>query len=403
MSDYSDTHVDIQINFRDTRAISQDISEPDTLVLTLNAPQIFIDAETGLPMSTEPIVYEIPIGEQMTKDEFLDLTVQAEKAAQVSLVITFIEVLIIFVFKKVLFSMWVLILILQFFVYIAVWQVRYPKLLTFIFYELKKIALGEFMDDIDFGGTVLQTFGIDYSKSSATEEKVGEDRLGSSDPLAFFGPTMLIGTALFIILILTVVLTRCIARRASVSYKCKNRLRWLKKKIFFNPIARYFTLNAMKLSMSGLVAIKAMKNNVDQGIVLPSLLLFLVAVMPLIFFRAVHKNRGNLEDPKVKGSFGSVYRGKNVKDLNHKAYLYPMLLFWRRILFATATVYFFAYPLMQMYVHYFLTFSTVILLMINKRAFDSQAQRLVEVGSELLLYVCSIMLCQFMNREYTEE
>ena len=75
MSDYSDTHVDIQINFSDTRAISQDISEPDTLVLTLNAPEIFIDAETGLPMSTEPIVYEIPIGEQMTKDEFLDLTV----------------------------------------------------------------------------------------------------------------------------------------------------------------------------------------------------------------------------------------------------------------------------------------------------------------------------------------
>ena len=61
------------------------------------------------------------------------------------------ELVIIFLFKKVLFSMWVLILILQFFVYIATWQVRYPSILTFILYELKRIALCEFMDDFDFG------------------------------------------------------------------------------------------------------------------------------------------------------------------------------------------------------------------------------------------------------------
>ena len=112
------------------------------------------------------------------------------------------------------------------------------------------------MDDIDIGGTVLQNFGIDYSKSSPTEEKVGEERLGSSDPLAFFGPTMLLGTILFIFLIVTIVLTRCIIKRTRVSYKCKSRLRWMKKKIFFNPIARYFTLNAMKLSMSSLPVIE---------------------------------------------------------------------------------------------------------------------------------------------------
>ena len=39
------------------------------------------------------------------------------------------ELLIILVFKNVLFSMWVLILILQFFVYIGTWQIRYPNTL----------------------------------------------------------------------------------------------------------------------------------------------------------------------------------------------------------------------------------------------------------------------------------
>ena len=54
-------------------------------------------------------------------------------------------------FKKVLFSMWILILTLQFFVYMATWQVRYPGTLHFLLYELKRIALGEFMDDLDIG------------------------------------------------------------------------------------------------------------------------------------------------------------------------------------------------------------------------------------------------------------
>ena len=39
------------------------------------------------------------------------------------------ELLIVFAFKKVLFSMWVLILTLQYFVYIATWQIRYPNTL----------------------------------------------------------------------------------------------------------------------------------------------------------------------------------------------------------------------------------------------------------------------------------
>lgn len=56
--------------------------------------------------------------------------------------------------------MWILILTLQFFVYMAQWQVRYPNTLQFLLYELKKVALGEFMDDLDVGGEVMKSFGI---------------------------------------------------------------------------------------------------------------------------------------------------------------------------------------------------------------------------------------------------
>ena len=80
-----------------------------------------------------------------------------------------------------------------------------------------------------------------------------------------------------------------------------------------------------------------------------------------------------------------------------------MLLFWRRLLFAVATVYLFAYPIMQMYAHYFLTFATMIVFILNKHDFESKGQRFVELGSEIMLYFCSTLLCQFMNFEYSLE
>ena len=62
-----------------------------------------------------------------------------------------IEVLLLFVAKKLIFSMWVLIMTLQFFVFIARWQIKYPHRLRFLLHEFRRIALGEFMDDLDFG------------------------------------------------------------------------------------------------------------------------------------------------------------------------------------------------------------------------------------------------------------
>ena len=79
--------------------------------------------------------------------------------------------------------MWILILTLQFFVYMYTWQVRYPDTLQFILYELKRVALGEFMDDLDFGATVMESMGMPASEASSTKEQVGEERLGSSSPL----------------------------------------------------------------------------------------------------------------------------------------------------------------------------------------------------------------------------
>ena len=52
--------------------------------------------------------------------------------------------------------MWILILTLQFFVYIAMWQVRYPSMIHFLLYELKRVTLGEFIDDLPVGDILME-------------------------------------------------------------------------------------------------------------------------------------------------------------------------------------------------------------------------------------------------------
>ena len=46
-------------------------------------------------------------------------------------------------------------------------------------YELKKIALGEFMDDVDLSGDIMSMIGIETEKKDSTVEAVSEERLGS--------------------------------------------------------------------------------------------------------------------------------------------------------------------------------------------------------------------------------
>ena len=51
----SDTSIAMQIAFSEASSISSDISEPDELRVEFSLPQLFLDAETGEPLSVIPI------------------------------------------------------------------------------------------------------------------------------------------------------------------------------------------------------------------------------------------------------------------------------------------------------------------------------------------------------------
>ena len=90
-------------------------------------------------------------------------------------------------------------------------------MIQFILFELKKIALGEFMDDISLGDTLMSAIGLEPSDDSATDEKLGEQRLGSTNFFASQGPTLLFMTMIFLLIIVSVIVAMIIVKKRGAS------------------------------------------------------------------------------------------------------------------------------------------------------------------------------------------
>jgi len=186
--------------------------------------------------------------------------------------------------------MWILILTLQFFVYIATWNIRFPHMTRFLFHELRKVSLGEFLDDIDIAGYILEPIGIKVESSSGAEEKVGAERLGSSDGIfSNFGATMILVSVLFVIIIAFVLLLYFLCKRTN----CGERLLKLKHKVFWNPMIRYVILNALKFYMAGFVVFKATsseESEVGSGAIVQAVaIVAIVNFSVYLFYRALKR------------------------------------------------------------------------------------------------------------------
>ena len=215
----------------------------------------------------------------------------------------------LFFFQKTLFSMWVLILTLQFFVFIAVWNIRYPNITRLVLFELRKISLGEFVDDLQLSEKIPALLGIDFKAKSATEETVGEERLGSQTGVFHnFGPTLLLGSCVFFFIIAVISAVVIISKRKECSSKCRSCITSLKQKVFWNPMIRYVYLNALKLSMASLYVIKA--DGYEIGAVL---VLIALNIAVALFVRVLFKSQSELNKPAKVKSIGSLYTGKNIE------------------------------------------------------------------------------------------
>ena len=227
------------------------------------------------------------------------------------------------------------------------------------------------MDDLDIGSEVMAALGVSQEETTSTEEKVGEERLGSPNAASTFGPTLLLGSIALIVLVLILILAMIVLKRMLISEEGRERIKKLKRMVFFNPIIRYLVLNSLKLNMAGLVPFKMASGASASEIMTAMSIVLVVNGAPILFYLALRRHHLALQEDDNKASFGALYKGKNVHDKNHRVWFYVLLFFWRRTLFVAASVFLFDYPLMQMMAHYLLTGATIVLLTSNRRLFES--------------------------------
>ena len=75
-----ETSFTLKINFHDLKLISTDITEPDVLIISFTDPGLFLDAETGKPLSDVTFEKRIQMSAQYTDGEFTQLLEKAETA-----------------------------------------------------------------------------------------------------------------------------------------------------------------------------------------------------------------------------------------------------------------------------------------------------------------------------------
>ena len=117
---------------------------------------------------------------------------------------------------------------------------------------MKRIAFAEFIDDINAANRITAFFGMETDKGDdVVGEKIGDDRMGSF--FSNLGATLVIGSFVFALIVVAIVLLSKYGRKCKLSEKNKKRVEAIKRKIFFNALIRYLLMNALKLYMSAFV------------------------------------------------------------------------------------------------------------------------------------------------------
>ena len=135
------------------------------------------------------------------------------------------EIIALFCLGKSISSIWVLINMMQILVFMSLWLITLPNSLILFQIELKRIVLGEFIDELEIGKHVSDALGLpEREETNVNEQKLDESRLGDDDIFTNIGPTLLIGTGMLLFTVLIAVLLVLICRKSGVSPECKERV-----------------------------------------------------------------------------------------------------------------------------------------------------------------------------------
>ena len=341
-------------------------------------PQLILDAQSRQPLkSNVEKKLEINLTPQFSKGELESAAAAASTAAAVGGAVAIWQVIMLIALGKALHSMWILINTLQLFVYISLWQIKFPGFSRPILFELRRMALGELIDDLEVGQKVQSMFGIENLGDNDFEvQKFGRERLGSAELTVNFGPTFLVVLCVIAVLTILAVLLYQLTKKCKLSTKWEERFKKLERRFLFNPMIRFLLLNSLKFNIMAMVTFASISSSQRASIAsfcLAAAMLVMMNTLPFVFAHIVKKARDDLANEDRNQKYGTLYKGMRIEDLgedekkrNHQAHLYTCVWMLRRTLFAAITVILFNFPGVQMAAHQIVTIPYLVFLNRNE-------------------------------------
>ena len=190
----------------------------------------------------------------------------------------------------------------------------------------------------------MHVFSIEQDYNEVPEEKLGDDRVGSKSFFDNFGASLFLMTLVLIVFALLIIVVILIIKGCCSTEKNMERIRKLKRSIFWNKIIRYLFLSSLKFNMVALVAFKRTPENGYE--MLTAVLIFIgITALPVYFARLLIKHGDSLEEDENAERFGTIYSNRNVNsEKKHRVWIYPLSFFYRRAIFMAATVFLIDWP-----------------------------------------------------------
>ena len=155
---------------------------------------------------------------------------------------------------------------------------------------------------------------------------------------------------MLLLIIVTVILVKY-SESFKLSTKAKERIEWLKQKVFYNPLIRFSMLNTLKWNLIALTAFTTLKGSTVE-IIFGVLLYIALNLLPFFYLWLLYKQQAKLSTEKTIKTIGTLYDGLRIEKLSaaghegmiNDVWFYPAVFMIRRSLFILITVVFFDYP-----------------------------------------------------------
>jgi hypothetical protein len=222
------------------------------------------------------------------------------------------------VFAFSLKFLWGFVNMLQFLVFMQLWQIELPQNAKVVMKFLKSIALLEFIPTEQITGAISGWLGLD-----------------SADPSNIVnqnGIMLVIGLVIIVVLILLAVVSYFITL---TSYTWYRRYRSVKGMIFYNTFLRFILQSNLKMGVAAVTTISTAASFASGSAVAALVELSIFCICPFLFRYILYKNKINLAKPSMHGKIGSLYLG--LKEESAGALMYSSVFMVRRLFFIMLT------------------------------------------------------------------